>query len=173
MDHTIQSNNVIILSLPSNRCEGSNFLFLSPPLSSVLLASWCWASLHLCLQVFLIYCKTCERKENTEMGLHWSLFKNMHYSLIGDLIIRCECVQGVHGPGMDKWWWDSLTLGISIKIKHRRITIPPRSVCVCVSVGVKTEVLLCYFPSDLHSNALLPLTDEAGNGYCQCEASLL
>lgn len=51
-------------------------------------------------------------------------------------------------------------------------------VCVCmhdacVLVGVKTEVLLCYFPSDLHSNALLPLTDGAGNGYCQCEASLL
>lgn len=61
------------------------------------------------------------------------------------------------------------------QIKHHCITIPLLSVCVCVcvSVGVKKEVLLSHFPSDLHSNALLPLTDEAGNGYCQCEASLL
>lgn len=45
--------------------------------------------------------------------------------------------------------------------------------CACVCACMKTKVVLCSLPSDLHSSAVLPLTGEAGNDHCQCEASFL
>lgn len=46
-------------------------------------------------------------------------------------------------------------------------------VCICAKGEKNPEVLLYSFPSDLHSNVLLPMTDDAGNEYCQYEGSLL
>lgn len=44
---------------------------------------------------------------------------------------------------------------------------------MCMCAYEKKSCCILLLPLDVHSNALLPLTDDAGNGYCQYEGELI